>query len=248
MRTGESFPDNQAEIVFNDVFIEYLEKLSPGDRESVLSEVVGLCARPVGTHPLSNRSSKDQLAGWNTVTVLNTEHRVVFGSRVEDGVGVVEVLCAGPRRADAAYDLANALIQTGRLSEDESNEIWQALALLDIVAEDVGLDGWDYRPPAAPEGMVRAAVAAGVLDEAVASVLRLDELQAAMSEGWGPGGPDPARAVQAALRQARAGVEMGDVTRILAGRAGARCGVVLPRKKERCLRSLGHPGAHRSTI
>lgn len=146
MRSGAHFPDDQAEIVFNDVFVEYLDQLTPGERESVQADVVALCTNPVGTHPLSNRGGPDRLAGWNTLDVLAKEHRVVFASRTQDGVGVVEVLCAGPRRADAAYDLANALLATGRLSAQEVTEIWQALTLLDVITEQVGLDGWDYRP------------------------------------------------------------------------------------------------------
>ncbi|HEY5248709.1 MAG TPA: hypothetical protein VIJ15_09725, partial [Dermatophilaceae bacterium] len=164
MRAGNTLPGNQAEIVFNDVFVEYLENLTEAQRQSVLVEVTSLCFNPSGTHSLSNRTATDELAGWNTLDVLAKEHRVVFSSRVVNGVGTIEVLCGGPRRADAAYDLANALLRTGRLAPDEVTEIWQVLTLLDVLAEEVGLDGWDYAPPAAPEGMVRAAVAAGLLN------------------------------------------------------------------------------------
>lgn len=246
MRTGERFPADQAEIVFDDVFIEALADRCEADRLSVMADVVALCQNPVGTHPLSNRSATDRLAGWNTLDVLAKEFRVVFASRVVNGVGLIEVLCVGPRRADAAYDLANALMATGRLTDDEVTEIWQALTLLDLLAEQVGLDGWDYRPPPAQPGMVKAAVAAGLLDEHTAALLSKDELAAALEGGWGADGPDPVAALRAALSRARAGVDVADVTRILAGRTADRCGVVLPRAGAACIRRAGHPGAHRA--
>lgn len=247
MRSGETFPGGQAEIVFNDVFIEYLERLTEDERQSILVDVVALCHNPAGTHPLSNRGNTDRLAGWNTLDVLDKQHRVIFSSRVVDGTGTIEVLCAGPRRAEAAYDLANALVRTGRLEPEEVTEIWQALTLLDVLAEEIGLDGWDYLPPAAPAGMVRAAVAAGLLDEATARLLAKDELEAAMEHGWGPDGVDPVSALRAALRRARAGVDPGDLTRIMQRRARDRCAVVLPRTGRVCIRRAEHPGAHRST-
>jgi len=248
VRPGDRFPDNQAQVVISEPFIEYLEEhLTAQQREAVLVEIVALCANPAGSHPLSNRGSTDRLAGWNTVDVLDGEHRVIFASRVLDGVGLVEVLCAAPRRASAAYDLANALIATGVLTDDEVVEIWQALTLLDIVAEKVGLDGWDYRPPAAPEGLVRAAVASGVLDEVTARLLSSDEITAAMADGWTHSGPDRAAALRAALLRARAGVDPGDITRVLTARSADRCDVVLPRTGERCVRRAGHPGPHRGS-
>lgn len=246
MRSGQRLPDNQAEIVFNDVFIEYLEGRTPAERESVLVDVVSLCDNPAGTHPLSNRSGTDSLAGWNTVAVLNKEHRVVFTSRVVGGVGLIEVLCAGPRKANAAYDLANALIRTGKLTDDEATQIWQALTLLDVVAEEVGLDGWDYRPPSAPEGMIKAVVAANLLEESIARLLAKDELTAAMEGGWTEHGPDPVAALRAAMRRARGSVELADLTRLMVARSEDRCGAVLPRAKTTCIRKAEHPGPHRS--
>lgn len=247
MRSGERLPNDQAEVVFNDVFVEYLEALHPAHRESVIVDIVSLCTNPVGTHPLSNRGPADRLAGWNTVEVLDRHHRVVFGSRVEHGVGVIEVLCGGPRRGDAVYDMANLLIATGRLTADEVAEIWGALNLLDVVAEDVGLDGWDYRPPDAPPGMVRAAVSAGLLPFDIAINLSQPELEAAMEGGWTAGGPDVDAALAAATARARLGIDVVDVTRVLAGRAAARCDALLPRAGVRCIRKDGHPGPHRST-
>lgn len=246
MRRGEAFPDDQAEMVFNDVFLEYLERLAPDQREDVLVEVIALCRKPAGAHPLSNRGGADRLAGWNTVDVLEREHRVVFASRIVDGVGLVEVLCAGPRRGGAIYDLAASLVATGRLTDDEVTQIWAALYLMDVVAEDVGLDGWDYRPPPAPEGMIRASVAAGLLDEDTARALSRDEIAAALEEGWVGGEPNPGVALAAALRRARAGVDAGDVTRVLRGRRDDRCGAVLPRAGVPCIRRRDHPGPHRA--
>lgn len=246
MRPGETFPGDQAEIVFNDVFVEYLDQLTDDEAESVLIDVVALCHNPAGTHPLSNRGN-DRLAGWNTLDVLKKQHRVVFSSRVVAGTGTVEVLCAGPRRAEAVYDLANALVRTGRLEPAEVTEIWQVLTLLDVLAEEVGLDGWDYLPPAGPAGMVRAAVAAGLLDEATAQLLAKDELEAAMEHGWGPDGADPVAALRAALRRARAGVDPGDLTGVMRHRGQDRCGAVMPRTGRHCTRRAGHPGVHRST-
>jgi hypothetical protein len=121
-----------------------------------------------------------------------------------------------------------------------------ALTIVDVVAEEVGLDGWVYRPRPAPDGMVRAAVAAGLLDAETARLLAQDELQAAMEQGWGKDGPDPVAALRAALRRARAGVAMGDITDIMRGRAADRCRVEMPRARAACVRRAGHPGPHRS--
>ncbi|PXX68778.1 hypothetical protein DFR70_102464 [Nocardia tenerifensis] len=247
MRKGESFPGDQAEIQFSDAFVEYLEDLPPAECESVLVDLLALCGNPAGSHPLSNRGSGDRLAGWNTLDVLGKQHRVVFSSRIVGDVGLIEVLCAGPRRADAAYDMANALIQCGRLTLDEATELWQALVLLDLLAEDIGLDGWDFRPEPAPEGLIRTVVAAGLLDETIALVLSKDEIDAAMSRGWGPEGPDPEAALRAALARARAGVDAGDLGRIMQGRREERCGAALPRAGAACIRRKDHPGPHRAT-
>jgi hypothetical protein len=246
VRRGQRFPEGRAEVVFNDVFIEYLEELPARDREDALVAIVRLCDDPIGSHSLSNRGKADGLAGWNTLEILQRQHRVIFSSTVIDGVGVIEVLCAGPRRADAAYDMANALIRTGRLTDEEITEIWQALVLLDVIAEDIGLDGWDYAPPAAPEGMVRAAVKSGLLPEAIARALSKDELEAAMEHGWNDGEPSPQAALEAAVRRSRAGITAMDVTRIISDRSTTRCNVILPRAGVRCIRREGHPGPHRS--
>lgn len=251
MRTGEKFPEDQAYIEFNDAFVESLERLTLTQRESVIAEVVALCRNPAGTHPLSNRGGQ-KLAGWNTLDVLQKEYLVVFASRVDvvDGVpvGMIEVLVAGPRKAEAAYDMASALVRSGRIDPDLMTEVWEVLSMVELVAEKVGLDGWDYRPEPAPAGMVRAAVAAGVLDERTATALSKDELEAAMTAGWdSDGNPDPVAALGAAMWRARAGVEPLDLTRIMAGRTAPRCGAILKRVQRPCIRRQGHPGPHRSS-
>jgi hypothetical protein len=251
VRTGGRLPGDRAEIVFNDVFLEYLEyleSLTVPQRESVLTDVVLLCPNPAGTRLLSNRSRNDQLAGWNTLEVLGREHRVVFGIRIENGVGVVELLCGGPRRGEAVHNMANLLIAAGRLTVEEVAQIWEALELLDVIVESVGLDGGDYRPPDAPPGMIRAAAGAGLLPPDIAAALSHDELEAAMEGGWGDEGPGMAAALVAALRRARSGADAVDVTRILAGRAADRCDAILPRAGVRCTRRKGQPGPHRAKV
>lgn len=251
MQAGQKFPDDQAFISFNDAFVESLEDLTPQQRIDVVAEVVALCNNPVGNHTLSNRPGQN-LAGWNTLDVLQKQYRVVFASRVEevDGqpVGHIEVLVLGPRKADAVYDMAHALRSTGRLTEDELTEIWDALALLDTVAEDVGLDGWDYRPEPAPPGLIKAAVASGILDQETASALTKDEINAAMEHGWDDTGTlDPTGALAAALRRARAGVEALNLTSIVTNRSAPRCNAVMKRTLKRCVRRIDHPGPHRAT-
>lgn len=252
MRQGEHFPDDQEYILFNDAFVESVEPLTPSEREDLVADVVALCTNPAGLHPLSNKGGQ-KLAGWNTVDVLHKQYRVVFASRVDavgtQQVGMTEVLVAGPRRADAAYDMADALRRSGRISDEQMTEVLEALALLDTVAEKVGLDGWDYRPEPAPAGMVKAAVVSGILDERTANALSKDELEAAMANGWDDqGNPDPVAALAAAMRRARSSVEPLDLTRIMQGREEPRCGVIMPRTHRPCIRRRGHPGAHRATV
>ena len=240
MRRGGRLPDEQAEIVFSDVFVEALVGLTTTERTEALAAVLGLCSAPAGKHPLS-----EALAGWNTVEVLAGHRRVVFRVSAPGGVGLVEVLCLGPRTGSEVYDLAAALATSGVLDDDRVTQVWDALAVLDLVAEQVGLDGWDYAPPPAPEGQVRSVVAAGLFEEYVARLLSQDELVAAMTDGWGPDGPDRGEALKAALLRARTRVGFPGVDVIWA-RAEPRCGAVLPRAKSRCIRRRGHPGPHRS--
>lgn len=242
MRRTDRFPGGQAEVVFSDRFIEQLGGLTAADRETVLAEVVDLCAAPGGKHPLHA-----PLAGWNTLDVLAGRHRVVYKARAVHGVGLVEVLCLGPRSDNAIYDMATALVEAGLLEEDEIASLWDALAILDVVEEDVGLDGWDYAPPPAPEGMIRAAVAARLLDEATAASLSKPELEAALEHGWGPTGPDPQAALLAALEQARSrAAPPAPAAAVVRGRREPRCNALMPRASARCVRRQGHLGPHRS--
>lgn len=234
-------PDDQAEVVFSDVFVEQLEELTDVEKERVLVEVVGLCEAPGGKHPLSK-----ELTGWNTVDVLGGDKRVVYKASVRDGVGLVEVLCLGPRADSEVYVMAAALVESGLLAGDEAIQIWQALTLLEVVEEAVGIDGWDYRPSAAAEGFVRSVVAAGLLDENLASLLSTDELAAAMRDGWGPDGPDPAAALAAAMARARGRSDYPGAAVVLK-RSEDRCGARMPRAGVACIRVAGHPGPHRST-
>ncbi len=245
MRRGQHFPADGAELVLSDVFVEQLVRLSATQREDVLADLVRLCEAPVGKHPL-----RSPLAGWNTLEVLGGRQRAVHRATVIDGVGLIEVLCFGPRSDAEVYDMAVALRDAGALTEDELTQVWDALAILAVVAEQVGLDGWDFRPGPAPEGMRRAAVAAGLLDDATAALLSRDEIEAAMAAGFGPDGPDPTAALAAALERARARavpLDADEAAAIIATRADDRCGAILPRARRPCLRRAQHPGPHRGS-
>lgn len=248
MRGNERLPGDQAEIVFSEPFLLYLDGLTADERESVLTDVVALCENPVGKHPLSNRSATDHLAGLNTVEVLGKRHRVVYATRVEDGVGLVEVICAGPRTGNAVYDVANALVRSGQLTEEEATQLWDALALLDVLTEQVGLDGWDYAPQPAEAHLVRALVQLGLLPEGLAAVVSRAEAEAAMRDGYDESGrPDPYAALTAVMRAARSRSDYQDATDILKRRAEERCGAEMPRARATCIRRVGHPGPHRAS-
>lgn len=244
MRRSERFPDDQAEVVFCDAFVQQLGELTESQREHVLGDVVRLCDEPAGKHPLAA-----PLSGWNTLEVLSGHKRVVYKATVTAGTGLIEVLCVGPRSDNEVYDMAVGLADAGLLELDEITDLWDALAVLEVVAEAVGLDGWDFRPSPAPEGMVRAAVAAGLMPQSIAALLSKHELEAAMAGGWGAGGPDPHAALVAALEAARYRDRLRrvlDVREIVGSRMATRCGAVMPRAGARCIRRAGHPGPHRA--
>lgn len=242
MRRGQRLPNNQAEVVFLDSFVEQIAERAVNDQIEVLAEVIRLCDEPAGKHPL-----RAPLVGWNTLDVLGGHHRVVYRASIVKGCGLIEVLCIGPRSGDVVYDIACALIDAHLLTEAEVTALWDALAILDVIEEEVGLDGWDYAPPPAPDGMVRAAVAAGVLDESVARLMSLNELQAALEHGWNHGEPDPEAAVLAALERARSRArEVVDARSIILARLEGRCAVLMPRAGARCIRREHHPGPHRA--
>ena len=241
MRRAERFPNHQAEVVFGDIFVEQLESLSEHERLDILGAIVALCENPAGKHPL-----RAPLAGWNTLAVLKGERRVVYKGSLTRGVGLIEVLCLGTRRNDEVYDMAHALTVNAHLTDDEVTQLWAVLALLDVVVEQVGLDGWDYRPEPANTGLRKALVRSGLLDADTAAVLSKDEVLAAMEHGWGTKGADPVKALRAALERARGSVDPTAVSRIIAGRQLERCGVAMPRAGVRCIRRKSHPGPHRA--
>lgn len=244
MRAGGRLAGDQAELTFSDWFTEQLEGLPPQERLDLLAEVVALCAAPDGSHTLSARGRDRALVGWNTLEVSGREQRVVF--HVDEAGASIFILCLGPRRDAEVYDLATALSNSGALSQDEATQLWDALSLFDVLAEDLGLDGWDYAPPPAPAGLQRAAVASGVLEKAFAALLSRDELTAAMESGWGPDGPDPTRALEAALRRARGNAGYDSARWVVESRAADRCAEPMPRAGLRCIRRAGHPGPHRA--
>lgn len=245
MRPDGRLPRDQAEIAFSDCFVEQLAALRAEVQEEVLADVVTLCERPGGSHTLSADGRDRTLVGWNTLEVCGRDLRVVY--KVDEADASIYVLCMGPRRAGEVYDQAKALARSGLLSSAATTQLWEAIALLDVLAEELGLDGWDYRPPAAPAGMRRAAVAAGLVDEAFAQHLSQDELAAAMEHGWGPAGPDPARAAAAAMQRARTGVGFDSARWVIHRRSLDRCEEVMPRAGARCIRRSGHPGVHRAS-
>jgi hypothetical protein len=240
VRRGSRFPDDQAGIVFSDIVIEQLEEFSEAQQVDLLAEIVRLCHDPGGKHPLHN-----PLSGWNTLDVLGAEFRVVYKATVSNEVGLLEVLCIGPRSDSEVYDMAIGITRTGLLSEDEVTQLWEALTLLEVLTEEVGLDGWDYRPEPAPEGMRRAAVNSGLLTRDVADLLAKDELEAAMTSGWGPEGADPEKALIAALERARGSADFS-ARKILEIRRDDRCGANMVRAKSACIRRADHPGPHRA--
>lgn len=243
MRPGGRLLDDQAELTFSDHFVDQLESLTGPERLDVLGAVVALCERPGGDHTLSARGKDRTLVGWNTLAVTAKQRRVVYHV---DAVGSsIYVLCLGPRRDSEVYDMAAALARSGALTDDEVTQLWDALGLFDVLAEELGLDGWDYRPEPAPEGMQRTAVASGLLEEAIAALLSRDELQAAIENGWGADGPDPAKALEAALRRARGSATFDSASWVVRTRGADRCDALMPRAGEKCVRRAGHPGPHR---
>lgn len=247
MREGERLPEDQAELVLTDEAVEWIaENVEQSQWDGFLDDLVELFARPWGKHTLSNRSSADRLAGLHTATTLGGTHRIVFRSSISpEGTGLIQILAIGQRSGNRIYDSVNALVASGRLTDVEAQSIWDMLALYDQVAEKYGLELWDFRPAPAPTGMIKAAVASGVLPAEIAEVLTQDEIATAMAHGWDPetGEPDPDAALDAALDRVAGSA---DPERILDVRSEPRCGALMPIADALCIRRRGHPGAHRS--
>jgi hypothetical protein len=245
VRRDGRLPNNQAEVVFSDLLVEQLEQLSEAEQLNVLGEIVSLCGAPGGKHPL-----RTPLQGWNTLDVLGGHRRVVYRASSPSGVGLIEAICLGPRRNAEVYDMATALVASERLTPEEVTQFWVALSLLDVAAESVGLDGWDYKPAPAPIGLQRSAVSAGLLTSEIAALLSTDEIQAAMTEGWNAEGkPDSTAALSAALLRSRDRVPLPNapIETVVKSRRLDRCGATMPRAQIRCIRRAGHPGPHRSS-
>lgn len=179
-----SFLEQQAEVVLTEENIDCLiENVVTSQRENVIDTIVSLFAAPQGEHPLSNQN-KTNLVGFNTVEVAQREFRIIYRVSVREGVGLIEVITIGHRRDDEVYVYAHDLIQSGKLSEAEQTQIWDALTLIDDTKARVGLEDWDYKEEPAPEGLIKPAVVAGALDEDFARILSKDEIVVAMSAAW----------------------------------------------------------------
>ncbi|MDO5662430.1 MAG: hypothetical protein Q4G40_07035 [Brachybacterium sp.] len=247
MREGDRLPGDQAEVVFTTEAVDWIaDNIEHSQHDAFFDSVVALFAQPWGKHTLSNRTRTDRLAGLNTIETLGGGHRVVFRSSISPhGTGLIQILAIGPRAAGRIYDSVNALIASGKLTDDEAQSVWDMLALYDHVAEKHGLEVWDYQPEPAPPGLVKTVVASGVLPAGIAEVLSVDELNAAMEHGWDlqTGEVDPDRALAAALDRVAGSA---DPTRILHVREDTRCTAHMPISDKPCIRRRDHPGAHRS--
>lgn len=151
MRSGEHFPDDQAELVISDEAIEWIaDNLTASEQDEFLDDLTTLFRRPWGKHPLSNRSAADHLAGLNTASTLSGDHRIVFRSTVSaQGTGLIEVIAIGPRTSNRIYDAVNALVASGKLDDSITQQIWDLLSLLEDTVDRYGLESWDYFPPEA---------------------------------------------------------------------------------------------------
>ena len=238
----DELPQQQAEVVFTEESIDWLiENVVAPQRENVMDTIVSLFAAPQGKYPLSNQN-KTNLVGFNTVEAAQREFRIIYRVSVREGVGLIEVITIGHRRDDEVYVYAHDLIQSGKLSEAEQTQIWDALTLIDDTKARVGLEDWDYKEEPAPERLIKSAVAAGALDEDFARILSKDEIVVAMSAAWVNGEVNHEAAIAAALGRIATSTRPD---RILASRREPRCGAIMPKLKTPCIRVKGHAGAHR---
>lgn len=248
MRDGERLPGDQAEVVLTSEAVDWIaDNVEQSHWDEVLDDITALFAQPAGKHPLSNRSAADRLAGLNTTATLSGHYRIVFRSSVSaDGTGLLQILALGPRSDNRIYDAVNALVASGKLTEDEAQSIWDMIALYDQTAEKYGLELWDFRPEPAPEGLIKAAVLSGALPRDFAEQLTKDEINEAIANAWDPetGEPDPDRALEAALGRI---ASSSTPERIIAQRSEPRCGAQMPIAGKPCIRIRAHAGAHRAT-
>lgn len=238
----DELPQRQAEVVFTEESIDWLiENVVASQRENVMDTIVSLFAAPQGKHPLSNQN-KTNLVGFNTIEAAQRQFRIIYRVSVRSGVGLIEVITIGHRRDDEVYVDAHDLIQSGKLSEAEQTQIWDALTLIEDTKARVGLENWDYMEEPAPEGLIKSAVASGVLDEDFARILSKDEIVAAMSAAWENGEANHEAAIAAALGRIATSTRP---ERIFESRREPRCGAIMPKLKIPCIRVKGHAGAHR---
>lgn len=243
MQPGERFPENQAEVTFTAESIDWLSAhVNLSERETVFDTIAGLFASPSGKHRLSNHGSTN-LVGFNTVEACQRAYRIIFRAKTHDGVGAIEIITIGLRRDDDVYAEAHDLIHSGKLTEAEQTQIWDALKLLQETKERLGLEEWDYFEEPAPVGMVKAAVAAGILDEDIARRLTQSELTAAMAAAWESGELDTHAALAAAMERV---ATSATPDRVLTSRRSPRCGVWMPMANALCIRAKEHAGAHRA--
>lgn len=243
MRPGERFPGNQAEVSFTEQSIDWLiEHVTAAEREAVVDTICALITSPDGKHRLSNQA-RTNLVGFNTVEACQRTYRIIYRARVRDGVGLIEIVTIGLRRDNDVYAMADDLIRSGKLTESEQTQIWDALRFLGETKERFGLEEWDYFEDDAPIGLVKTAVAAGVLDEDFARRLSKSELNAAMAAAFSTGVLDTAAAIQAAMERI---ATSATPDRVFTSRKADRCGSWMPVAQTACIRASGHPGAHRS--
>ncbi|MDN5895126.1 MAG: hypothetical protein L0H93_14030 [Nocardioides sp.] len=248
MRAGEQLPGNQAEVTFSTEAVDWIaENIEESQWDDVLDDIVALFTKPWGKHPLSHRTAMDRLAGLNTTATLRGDYRIIFrAGNSASGTGLIEIVALGPRSDNRVYDAINALVASGKLSDDEVQSIWDMLTLYETTAEKHGLELWDYRPAPAPPGLVKSVVAIGALPREIAELLSADELNATAANAWDPetGEIDPVRALRAATDRVAGS---SDPERLITLREQPRCGAPMPRAAAPCIRRRGHAGAHRAT-
>lgn len=162
---------------------------------------------------------------------------------MRDGVGLIEIVTIGLRRDNHVYAMTDDLIRSGKLTESEQTQIWDVLRFLGETKERFGLEEWDYFEDDAPIGLVKTAVAAGVLDEDFARRLSQSELNAAMAAAFSTGVLDTAAAIAAAMERI---ATSATPERVFTSRKAGRCGSWMPVAQAACIRASGHPGAHRA--